>query len=195
MYDPWNFGGAKSFIFRGLGGLAPSSPYVEPPLSPFQHPHSTVTLVISIQANLVTYVKQLVSCKWLSHNHKAPTACRYCSFEWSKCSSPCLVLIYISISILFQLEHPLAFFQHLNPFYQMSHCIHRCGCQWQDPPYQSSLQHSDLDALTVCATCVCNSDDLFATWPRLPFQFYAYTVTCISYFQAFQQPTVFLSFL
>src|SRR6218665_1051923 len=32
MYDPWNFGGAKSFIFRGLGGLAPPSPYVEPPL-------------------------------------------------------------------------------------------------------------------------------------------------------------------
>src|SRR6218665_2500225 len=51
-------------------------------LSLFQHPHSTVTLVISIQTNLVTYVKQLVSCKWLSHNHKAPTACRYCSFEW-----------------------------------------------------------------------------------------------------------------
>src|SRR6218665_1556929 len=66
-------------------------------------PHSTVTLVIS---NLVTYVKQLVSCKWLSHNHKAPTACRYCSFEWSRFSSPCLVSIYISISILFQLEHP-----------------------------------------------------------------------------------------
>src|SRR6218665_403986 len=61
--------------------------------------------------------------------------------------------------------------------------------------YQSSLQHSDLDALTVCATCVCNSDDLFPTWPRLPFQFYAYTVTCISYFQAFQQPTAFRSFL
>src|SRR6218665_428475 len=33
MYDPWNFGGAKSFIVRGLGGLAPLSPYVEPPLS------------------------------------------------------------------------------------------------------------------------------------------------------------------
>ena len=33
MYDPWNFGGAKSFIFRGLGGLAPLSPYVEPPLA------------------------------------------------------------------------------------------------------------------------------------------------------------------
>src|SRR6218665_1049170 len=76
-----------------------------------------------------------------------------------------------------------------------SHCIHRCGCLWQDPPYQSSLQHSDLDALTVCATCVCNSDDLFPTWPRLPFQFYSYTVTCISYFQAFQQPTAFRSFL
>src|SRR6218665_3158825 len=45
------------------------------------------------------------------------------------------------------------------------------------------------------ATCVCNSDDLFPTWPRLPFQFYAYTVTCISYFQAFQQPTAFRSFL
>src|SRR6218665_3005060 len=58
-------------------------------LSLFQHPHSTVTLVISIQTNLVTYVMQLVSCKWLSHNHKAPTACRYCSFEWSKFSSPC----------------------------------------------------------------------------------------------------------
>src|SRR6218665_2152859 len=41
-------------------------------LSLFQHPHSTVTLVISIQTNLVTYVKQLLSCKWLSHNHKAP---------------------------------------------------------------------------------------------------------------------------
>src|SRR6218665_4133640 len=48
----------------------------------------------------------------------------------------------------------------------MSHCIHRCGCLWQDPPYQSSLQHSDLDALTVFATCVCNSDDLLPTWPR-----------------------------
>src|SRR6218665_2343191 len=79
----------------------------------------------------------------------------------------------------------IASFQHLNPFHQMSHCIHRCGCLWQDPPYQSSLQNSDLDALTVFATCVCNSDDLFPTWPRLPFQFYAYTVTCISYFQAF----------
>src|SRR6218665_1804601 len=66
---------------------------------------------------------------------------------------------------------------------------------WQAPPYQSSLQHSDLDALTVFATCVCNSDDLFPTWPRLPFQFYAYTVTCIIYFQASQQPTVFRSFL
>src|SRR6218665_213397 len=51
------------------------------------------------------------------------------------------------------------------------------------------------DALTVFATCVCNSDDLFPTWSRLPFQFYAYTVTCISYFQAFQQPKVFRSFL
>src|SRR6218665_2898575 len=88
-----------------------------------------------------------------------------------------------------------AFFPAFESFYQMSHCIHRCGCLCQDPPYQSSLQHSDLDALTVFATCVCNSDDLFPTWPRLPFQFYAYTVTCISYFQAFQQPTVFLSFL
>jgi len=32
MYDPWNFGGAKSFLFRDLGGLAPPSPCVEPPL-------------------------------------------------------------------------------------------------------------------------------------------------------------------
>src|SRR6218665_607307 len=31
---PLEFGGAKSFIFRGLGGLAPPSPYVEPPLGP-----------------------------------------------------------------------------------------------------------------------------------------------------------------
>src|SRR6218665_3706084 len=83
-------------------------------LSLFQHPHSTVTLVISIQTNLVTYVKQLVSCKWLSHNHKAPTACQYCSFEWSKFSSPCFVSIYISISILFQLEHPLAIYSFLS---------------------------------------------------------------------------------
>src|SRR6218665_817707 len=75
------------------------------------------------------------------------------------------------------------------------HCIHRCGCLWQEPPYQSSLQHSDLDALTVFATCVCNSDDLFPTWSRLPFQSHADTIACISYFQAFQQPTVFRSFL
>jgi len=27
------FGGAKSLLFRDLGGLAPPSPYVEPPLS------------------------------------------------------------------------------------------------------------------------------------------------------------------
>src|SRR6218665_3788519 len=88
-------------------------------MSLFQHPHSTVTLVISIQTNLVTYVKQLVSCKWLSHNHRAPTACRYCSFECSKISSPCLVSIYISISILFQLEHPLAIYSFLlNPAFE-----------------------------------------------------------------------------
>src|SRR6218665_828994 len=83
-------------------------------LSLFQHPHSTVTLVISIQTNLVTYVKQLASCKWLSHNHKTPTAFRYCSLEWSKFSSPCLVSIYISSSILFQLEHPLAIYSFLS---------------------------------------------------------------------------------
>ncbi len=29
---PLEFGGAKSFLFRDLGGLAPPSPYVEPPL-------------------------------------------------------------------------------------------------------------------------------------------------------------------
>src|SRR6218665_2794840 len=29
---PLEFGGAKSFFFRDLGGLAPPSPYVEPPL-------------------------------------------------------------------------------------------------------------------------------------------------------------------
>ena len=29
MYE---FGGSKSFLFRDLGGLAPPSPYVEPPL-------------------------------------------------------------------------------------------------------------------------------------------------------------------
>jgi len=33
MYQPWNLGGAKSFFFRDLGGLAPLSPYVEPPLT------------------------------------------------------------------------------------------------------------------------------------------------------------------
>src|SRR6218665_3439956 len=32
MYDPWKLGGAKSFLFRDLGGLSPPSPYVEPPL-------------------------------------------------------------------------------------------------------------------------------------------------------------------
>src|SRR6218665_665076 len=32
MYNPWNLGGAKSFLFRDLGGLSPPSPYVEPPL-------------------------------------------------------------------------------------------------------------------------------------------------------------------
>src|SRR6218665_2349902 len=49
----------------------------------------------------------------------------------------------------------------------MSHCIHRCGCLWQDPPYQSSLQHSDLDALTVFATCVLEvcGYSIFATRP------------------------------
>jgi len=26
MYDPWNLGGAKSFLFRDLGGLAPLAP-------------------------------------------------------------------------------------------------------------------------------------------------------------------------
>src|SRR6218665_996757 len=113
MYDPWNFGGAKSFIFRGLGGLAPSSPYVEPPLSLFQHPHSTVTLVISIQTNLVTYVKQLVSCTWLSHNHKAPLPVDIVHLSGANFSSPCLVSIYISISIRFQLEHPLAIYSFL----------------------------------------------------------------------------------
>src|SRR6218665_1555104 len=56
-------------------------------------PTRQLLLVISIQTNLVTYVKQLVSCKWLSHNHKTPTPCIYCSFEWSKFSSPCLVSI------------------------------------------------------------------------------------------------------
>jgi len=30
---PLEFGEAKSFLFRDLGGLAPLSPYVEPPLS------------------------------------------------------------------------------------------------------------------------------------------------------------------
>src|SRR6218665_2966051 len=88
----------------------------------------------------------------------------------------------------------IAFFPAFESF-SSNVCIHRCGCLWQDPPYQSSLQHSDLDALTVFATCVCNSDDLFPTWPRLPFQSYAYTIAYISYFQAFQQPTVFRSFL
>ena len=29
---PLEFGGAKSLLFRDLGGLAPPSPYVEPPL-------------------------------------------------------------------------------------------------------------------------------------------------------------------
>src|SRR6218665_2590667 len=45
-----------------------------------------------------------------------------------------------------------------------------------NPPYKSSLQDSDLNALTVFATCVCNSDDLFPTWSRLLFQSYAYTI-------------------
>src|SRR6218665_3873472 len=77
----------------------------------------------------------------------------------------------------------------------MSHCIHRCGCLWQDPPYQSSLQHSDLDGLTVFATCVCNSDDDFPTWSRLPFQSYADTIACISYFSSFPTANSFSFFL
>src|SRR6218665_667789 len=36
MYHPWNLGGAKSFFFRDLGGLAPPSPCVEPPLGAAQ---------------------------------------------------------------------------------------------------------------------------------------------------------------
>src|SRR6218665_1189050 len=40
----------------------------------------------------------------------------------------------------------------------------------------------------LCHVCI-------PTWPRLPFQSYAYTIAYISYFQAFQQPTAFRSFL
>src|SRR6218665_1753060 len=32
MYDPWNFGGLNPSFFVVWGGLAPLSPYVEPPL-------------------------------------------------------------------------------------------------------------------------------------------------------------------
>ena len=32
MYDPWNFGGLNPSFFVIWGGLAPPSPYVEPPL-------------------------------------------------------------------------------------------------------------------------------------------------------------------
>src|SRR6218665_3459025 len=32
MYDPWNLGGLNPYFFVIWGGLAPPSPYVEPPL-------------------------------------------------------------------------------------------------------------------------------------------------------------------
>jgi len=32
MYDPWNLGGLNPSFFVIWGGLAPPSPYVEPPL-------------------------------------------------------------------------------------------------------------------------------------------------------------------
>src|SRR6218665_3092114 len=87
------------------------------------------------------------------------------------------------------------------PFTQCSHFIITLHSSMWMPVARPSLSilftafGSRCPNLTVCATCVCNSDDLFPTLPRLPFQFYAYTVTCISYFQASQQPTVFRSFL
>src|SRR6218665_820027 len=33
MYDPWNLGGLNPSFFVIWGGLAPPSPYVEPPLA------------------------------------------------------------------------------------------------------------------------------------------------------------------
>src|SRR6218665_881563 len=34
MYHPWNLGGLNPAFFGVWGGLAPPSPYVEPPLGP-----------------------------------------------------------------------------------------------------------------------------------------------------------------
>src|SRR6218665_4057027 len=75
-------------------------------------------LVISIHTNLVTYVKQLVSCKWLSHNHKAPTACRYCSFEWSKFffSLPCVDIHFHQHSVSACHLQSIAFFPAFESF-------------------------------------------------------------------------------
>src|SRR6218665_3760169 len=85
------------------------------------------------------------------------------------------------------------------PFTQCSHFIITLHSSMWMPVARPSLSILFTAFGSRCpnrlATCVCNSADLFPTWPRLPFQFYAYTVTYISYFQAFQQPTVFRSFL
>src|SRR6218665_2480949 len=85
------------------------------------------------------------------------------------------------------------------PFKQCSHFIITLHSSMWMPVARPSLSTLFTAFGSRCPNRLCHvcmeSDDLFPTWPRLPFQFYAYTVTCISYFQAFQQPIVFRSFL
>src|SRR6218665_3037083 len=88
----------------------------------------------------------------------------------------------------------------LSVMIKCEHCVKGKATQ---KPYPESSTHHTKQPLNLIHSDVCGPmktltpgknkymvtfiDDLFPTWPRLPFQFYAYTVTCISYFQAFQQ--------
>src|SRR6218665_1216179 len=54
MYDPWNFGGAKSFIFRGLGGLCP-------PLPPCRTPTVSISLSLSLSDSVSLFFFRFLS--------------------------------------------------------------------------------------------------------------------------------------